>query len=225
MPIVATLPRMSKSNVVAIALAGLAVVMAATGTAVAVTATQVNIADPITPSRVARVDSAGRLTTVDALSAYTYSSLLSGVNSQDNFITAPTTATLGLTSLALSHPNIVSGTANTELRVVLYKENSSSSSSCTSTRYQQLYAWNLKPGDNVAANLTTPTLVKATGATPYCLSLYAYPITGGTYGANYYPYGSATWYVVSGTYNGPGMAGSAKTPAQVRRDAKTHTDR
>jgi hypothetical protein len=55
-------------NVVAIALAGLAVVLAATGTAYAVAATKVNIADPSRSSHVARVDSAGRLYTVAATS-------------------------------------------------------------------------------------------------------------------------------------------------------------
>lgn len=214
---------MSKSNVIALTLAGLAVVMAATGTAVAVTATQVNIADPVTPSRIARVDSSGRLGTINALSPYTYGGIFSNLNGENNFITAPTTASLALTSLTLTNPKVNQSATAAELRVYLYKANSSSTSSCTPTTYQSLGAWNLAPGNSIVSDLPSPLLTKASGTstlTPYCLSLYAYALSG-SFNGNYYPTVAASWYVASGTYKGPGAAGSLKTPAQVQREART----
>lgn len=194
-------------NAVAIALAGLAVVLAATGTAYAVTASVVNIADPTVPSRVARVDTAGRLTTAGVTST---------IDSVTNFgfdattaVTSPTTATLAITSVSWSNPGLNSAYTGTTYNANLVKIHAGTTNQCVVGQdgaYIERYLGGrqVDPGDDTEITYPAPLLVKPTGSAKYCVGISLSHL-GGSQSTLYLSTFQLTAYTQSGTYSGVGL--------------------
>ncbi|MCW2527002.1 MAG: hypothetical protein JWM76_1862 [Pseudonocardiales bacterium] len=192
---------------IAIALAGLAVVIAASGTAYAVTASTVNIADPTTPTRIAHVDSSGRLLTSGSVSVSTIDSagyLYGYTQSQYTYITSPTTANLALTRIRLSNPGL-NGSGNQQ-QIALHKVNVDAAGKCSTTILANLGFYNLAGGQETVDPFVPPLSTKATGTAKYCLALYTVIVNANP---TYYLTYSLTAYVASGTYTGLGSGTAA----------------
>lgn len=210
-------------NAIAITLAALAVVIAASGTAAAVVAaTTVNIADPTVPSRIAHVNETGRLATYGVASTID-SAGLATVTSGDNFVTSPTTATLGITKISFSNPKVNSTASYAEVRFYLYKVGVQAGT-CATTTATLLGIYNIAPGDDVEDVFPAPLTVKPTGSAPYCLDLYTQTLNG-TYTGNWYPSYNLAAYVISGSYTGTGVNQAQVSPAELAKQEKISTSR
>jgi hypothetical protein len=159
------------------------------------------IADPRVPSRKARVDAAGRLNTVGPSSTFVSSGLIYNVNSENNFLTDPTSATLHITRLTFSNPSFNNYATWAEVQVSLYQTAVDSNGICTANQTQLIEMYNVAPGEDVGDTFPEPLVVAPADRKPYCLDLYVDTVTGqgARFGGGYLPNYNLSGYATGGT--------------------------
>ncbi len=153
------------------------------------------------PSRKARVDAAGRLTTVGPSSTFVSSGFIYHVNSENNFLTDPTSATLHITRLTFSNPSFNNYATWAEVQVSLYQTAVDANGICTANQTQLIEMYNVAPGEDVGDNFPEPLEVAPADGKPYCLDLYVDTVTGqgARFGGGYLPNYNLSGYVTGGT--------------------------
>jgi hypothetical protein len=199
-------------NGLAIALAGLAVVIAGSGTAYAVTTTVVNIADPTVPSRVAKVDPLGRLSTFNPPS--TVNVVGAHVTNSARYAeiySAPTSAPLAVTKFSVTSTGVAGTYA-----VSLFQVPVNADGTCSTTSVSRTLGYAVvSPGTSGVQDFPSGlTVAPVSGGTQYCLDLYAGAV-GSAGAAGEQLYFQITAYAGAGRYTGTGAAapdGPAPTP-------------
>jgi hypothetical protein len=187
-----------KNDILAVCLAGLAVVIAGTGTAVAVTATVVHIADPHNRTHVASVDGTGRLSVATPYSTINATAPVAPNGSLVQ-VTALTSATLAVTRISLANPAVNSAYAHNSYHAALYQASTTTSACNGSGGYHLLTEYTVEPGDDIVDNLAVPLVVRPISGRRYCLKfeLDAY---GGPPTDFYNSYYGLSAAVIGGTY-------------------------
>lgn len=195
------------SNVVAIGLGVLALVVAGSGAAVAVAASVVNIADPTTPANVAHVDSTGRLQVGLSSVAATSTIVSTGTfnNLGTTIVTSPTTTTLVLTGFEVTETRLNGTAVGSDLDVHLVQTAATSATACSTTVVRNLYITSLSSGLAVDPSGSARLAVKPVSGALYCLAIQSAILNGSSDVTPYYPVYSLTAYA-TGTYTGVGSS-------------------
>ena len=147
------------------------------------------------------------------------------MNSQDNFITYATTATLNITRLSFSNPSFNKYATWAEVAVSVYQTDVNANGSCTGLQRKLLELYNVAPGEDVGDNFPEPLIVAPVNGKPYCLDLYTETVTGqgATFGGGYLPNYNFAAYVSAGAYDdNTGVAITNAAPSTRKKAAIHH---